>query len=113
ANFWIATNMVCEGHIRQANVFLDKVLTLDPMYPNALSWRAMSAFASGDLELAERLGRRRRATGLEHRGVFALPRRGGPRAAGGGDCAPGRGVDPARVRPPRRSCRGDLTRRPG
>ena len=69
-NFWYAATLVCEGYVRQANQLLDKVLTIDPLYANALNWRGVNAFAEGDLDLAERLGRRARDAGLAHVGML-------------------------------------------
>ena len=69
ANFWYAAGQVCEGYLRAANQRLDRVLSLDPIHPNALNWRALTALATGDLDLAERLGRRARDAGLSHAGL--------------------------------------------
>ena len=69
ANFWYAAGQVCDGYIRGANQRLDRVLNLDPIHPNALNWRAMTALVTGDLDLAERLGRRARDAGLSHAGL--------------------------------------------
>jgi TolB-like protein/Tfp pilus assembly protein PilF len=69
ANFWLATNLVNEGYLQRANRVLDKVLTIDPMVPNGLNWRGLTAFADGDLDLAERLTRRSRDAGLAHAGI--------------------------------------------
>jgi tetratricopeptide (TPR) repeat protein len=69
ANFWFATNLVSEGYFQLANRILDKVLTIDPMYPNGLNWRALTAFGAGDVDLAERLARRSRDAGLAHAGL--------------------------------------------
>jgi TolB-like protein/tetratricopeptide (TPR) repeat protein/tRNA A-37 threonylcarbamoyl transferase component Bud32 len=69
ANFWFATTLVSEGYFRRANQVLDKVLAIDPMYPNGLNWRGLTAFGDGDLDLAERLARRSRDAGLAHAGL--------------------------------------------
>ena len=69
ANFWFATTLVSEGYLQRANRILDKVLTIDPMYPNGLNWRGLTAFAAGDVDLAERLSRRSRDAGLAHAGI--------------------------------------------
>ncbi len=69
ANFWFATNLVSNGYLQRANRILDKVLTIDPMYPNGLNWRALTAFGEGDVDLAERLARRSRDAGLAHAGL--------------------------------------------
>jgi TolB-like protein/Tfp pilus assembly protein PilF len=70
ANFWYAAGQVCEGYIREANQRLDRVLSLDPIHPNALNWRAMTALAAGDRDLAERFARRARDAGLSHAGLM-------------------------------------------
>ncbi len=69
ANFWFAAERLSQGYVRQANQLLDKVLVVDPMYPNALNWRALTAFASGDLDGAERLNLRAVDAGLAYVGI--------------------------------------------
>src|SRR4029453_992318 len=69
ANFWFASSLICKGHVREGNALLDRLLTIDPMYPNALHWRGIGAFSDGDLDLAERLTRRARDVGLAHVGI--------------------------------------------
>ena len=68
-NFWFAVSLTCTGHVREANKFLDKVLEIDPMHPNALHWRGQAAYFEGDLDTAERLSRRARDSGLTHAGL--------------------------------------------
>src|SRR5262249_1500552 len=68
-NFWFATSLASEGYLGRASQILDRVLILDPLYPNALNWRAMNAIAAGDLELADRLARRSRDAGLMQAGL--------------------------------------------
>ncbi|HEY1334666.1 MAG TPA: protein kinase, partial [Myxococcaceae bacterium] len=43
ANFWLATSLICKGQGREGNRILDRLLTIDPMYPNALLWRGIGA----------------------------------------------------------------------
>ena len=69
ANFWFATSLICKGYLREGSALLDRLLTIDPMYPNGLHWRAIGAFSAGDLDLAERLARRARDVGLAHVGL--------------------------------------------
>jgi len=69
SNFWFAANLVSAGYIQRANQVLDRVLIIDPMYGNALNWRAMTSFAAGDLDAAERLALRARDAGLTHAGI--------------------------------------------
>ena len=64
ANFWFAVVLYCEGYIRQAVEVLDKLLRLDPLYPNALAWRGLAAMTLGDIDLAERLCQQARDAGL-------------------------------------------------
>ena len=68
-NFWFAIRLIMDGYSRQGKLALDKLLTLDPMHPNALYWRGTAAFFDGDVELAERLARRSYDAGLAHAGI--------------------------------------------
>ena len=58
-----------EGYVRRGNKHLDRALAADPMYPNALNWRSLTALVDGDLDLAERLSRRARDAGLAYVGI--------------------------------------------
>jgi serine/threonine protein kinase/tetratricopeptide (TPR) repeat protein len=69
ANFWFATNLIIEGYVRGGNKHLDRALAVDPMYPNALNWRSLTALVEGDVDLAERLSRRARDAGLAYVGI--------------------------------------------
>src|SRR5262249_44618914 len=62
-------SLVCYGYLRRANQVLDRVLGIDPLYPNALNWRALTALAENDLGGAERFGRRAHDGGLSHVGL--------------------------------------------
>ena len=50
ANFWLATQLINTGYIREGTAALDRTLALDPMLPNALLWRARLYVFDGDLE---------------------------------------------------------------
>ncbi len=54
-NFWLATNLINTGYMREGTAALDRTLALDPLLPNALLWRARMYVFDGDLENAERL----------------------------------------------------------
>ena len=68
-NFWFATDLIKEGYVQRANKHLDRALAADPMYPNALNWRSLTALVEGDLDLAERLSTRARDAGLGYVGI--------------------------------------------
>ena len=68
-NFWFAANLIMEGYVRRGNKHLDRALATDPMYPNALNWRSLTALVDGDLDLAERLSLRARDAGLAYVGI--------------------------------------------
>ena len=83
-NFWSATNLIVEGYVRRGNDHLDRALAADPMYPNALNWRSLTALVDGDLDLAERLSRRARDAGLAYVGItlsYIAELRGRPQEA--------------------------------
>jgi TolB-like protein/cytochrome c-type biogenesis protein CcmH/NrfG len=69
SNFWFGIRLIEDGHTRQGKQLLDKVLSLDPLHPNGLYWRATAAYFDGDVELAERLAWRARDAGLSHGGI--------------------------------------------
>ncbi len=50
ANFWLATQLISTGYLREGTLALDRTLALDPMLPNALLWRARLYVFEGDLE---------------------------------------------------------------
>ena len=83
-NFWFATNLIIEGYVRRGNKHLDRALAADPMYPNALNWRSLTALVEGDVDLAERLSRRARDAGLAYVGItmsYIAELRGRPQEA--------------------------------
>ena len=69
ANFWHAAQLLSEGYLRRGAERLDEVLRMDPIHPNALDWRGMTALRLGDAELADRLIRRARDLGLSSVGL--------------------------------------------
>ena len=71
ANFWFAIHLITEGYVRRGSEHLDRALAADPMYPNALNWRSLTALVEGDLDLAERLSERSRDAGLAYLGIAA------------------------------------------
>jgi TolB-like protein/Tfp pilus assembly protein PilF len=69
SNFWFAIMLFSEGYTRRASQLLDRVVQLEPLYPNGLNWRGLTAFVEGDLDMAERLLRQAREAGLVHSGL--------------------------------------------
>jgi len=69
ANFWYAATLTEAGYLRRGTELLDRVLSIDPIMPNALMWRGQNALIEGDLELAERLMRRAQDLGLTYVGL--------------------------------------------
>ncbi len=50
SNFWLATQLIDTGYIREGNAALDRTLAIEPLLPNALLWRARNYIFDGDLE---------------------------------------------------------------
>jgi TolB-like protein/cytochrome c-type biogenesis protein CcmH/NrfG len=78
-NFWFAASLINNGYTKQGVQMLDRVLAIDPLLPNALSWRGSAAFYAGDFEQGERLMRLAGENGLAHAGLqlsMATARRG-------------------------------------
>jgi len=71
ANFWNATILCQVGYLERCAARLDRVLQLDPMLPNALSWRGRRYVESGQLDAGEKMLQRSADAGLAHAG-FAL-----------------------------------------
>ena len=69
ANFWNATALCTTGYLARCDAELDRVLEIDPMMPNALSWRGRDYIRTGELDKAERLLRRSEELGLAHAGL--------------------------------------------
>jgi TolB-like protein len=64
AVFWAAINHCQVGHIELCERALDHVLVLDPLLPNALSWRARLFASAGEWEKAERMIEQASETGI-------------------------------------------------
>jgi len=69
AGFWSGVEAINTGYTKQGIAELDRVLTLDPLLPNALLWRGIQYAHAGDIDRAERLLRRAADVGLAHVGV--------------------------------------------
>ena len=69
ANFWYATALCTTGYLDRCDGQLDKVLALDPMLPNALSWRGRDYVRTGELDKAANLLQRSADAGLAHAGI--------------------------------------------
>ena len=69
ANFWYATLSCTTGYLAKCDADLGRVLEIDPMMPNALSWRGREYVRTGDLAKAELLLRRSEDAGLAHAGL--------------------------------------------
>jgi tetratricopeptide (TPR) repeat protein len=57
-NLYDAQLLIVTGYTRQGIASLDRALTIDPMLPNALHWRAVQYLDAGDFDAAERLWKR-------------------------------------------------------
>ena len=64
ARFWSGTSLVIEGYARAGVVEFDRTLAIDPMFPNAVMWRAVQYLEQGDLDAGERLMHRAADLGL-------------------------------------------------
>ena len=69
ANFWYGINLVIIGYGRKGNAQLDRLLTLDPMLPNGLFWRATQYCYAGDYANCKRLIQRAADAGLAYVGA--------------------------------------------
>jgi TolB-like protein/Tfp pilus assembly protein PilF len=73
ANFWNGTILCQTGYLARCDAALDRVLALDPMLPNALSWRGRRYVDAGQLDAGDKMLQRSVDAGLAHAG-FALAR---------------------------------------
>ncbi|MEP6512096.1 MAG: hypothetical protein ABJB02_10915 [Dokdonella sp.] len=64
-NFWYGLSELMDGYTRHGMQLLDRTLTIDPMLPNALRWRAKMELSAGDLAGAQRNAQRARDLGLQ------------------------------------------------
>jgi TolB-like protein len=69
AAFWSSVEAINTGYTARGIAQLDRVLTLDPLLPNALLWRGIQYAHAGDIDHAELLLRRAADVGLAHVGV--------------------------------------------
>ena len=66
AGFWEGSIRINSGYVGAGCALLDHVLTLDPLYPNALLWRGTQYWYAGDVARAEVLLQRAAQAGLSH-----------------------------------------------
>jgi len=69
ANFWNAALLCQLGYLARCDAGLDKVLQLDPMLPNALSWRGRAYVREGNLDAGGKMLERSKDAGLAHAGM--------------------------------------------
>ena len=69
SNFWNATLLCQVGYLSRCDAALDRVLEIDPMLPNALSWRGREYVRAGNLEAGEKMLLRSKDAGLTHAGM--------------------------------------------
>jgi len=69
SNFWNAALLCQVGYLSRCDAALDRVLAIDPMLPNALSWRGRSYVRAGNLEAGEKMLLRSKDAGLAHAGM--------------------------------------------
>jgi TolB-like protein/Tfp pilus assembly protein PilF len=74
SNFWNALFLLNAGYLQRGTEYLDRVLKLDPLLPNALAWRAKSYLDAGDIDAAERLSRQSVEAGLRFGGMTGTSR---------------------------------------
>ena len=67
-NFWHAIFLLRVGYTKQGDAALDRVLGIEPLLPNGLSWRGVEYAYAGDQANAERLSRRAEDVGLPSAG---------------------------------------------
>jgi TolB-like protein/Tfp pilus assembly protein PilF len=64
SNFWSGLALITTGYRARGIALFDHALVIDPMLPNAVRWRGIVYLRAGDLDRAEQLLKRARATGL-------------------------------------------------
>ena len=69
AKFWAGVQLINTGYTGDGNAEFDRVLTGDPLLPNALLWRGIQYIYAGDLARGETLLRRAADVGLLHVGI--------------------------------------------
>ena len=69
SNFWLGSSLVAWGYLKQGDERLDRVLSIDPLLPNALMWRGARHVFAGELEQGEVLLRRADSFGISNVGL--------------------------------------------
>jgi len=69
ANFWFATALCTTGYLKRCDEVLDRVLELDPLMPNALSWRGVEYIRTRELDKAASVLKLAQEAGLVHIGI--------------------------------------------
>jgi serine/threonine protein kinase/tetratricopeptide (TPR) repeat protein/sugar lactone lactonase YvrE len=69
ANLWLGTLLCSTGYTKSAAEVLDRLLTRDPMLPNALLWRGWTHLHLGEIDEAERSIRHAADAGLNFVGL--------------------------------------------
>ena len=64
ANLYFAQWLIVTGYTREGIARLERTLSIDPMLPNALHWRAWQHLLAGEIDDAQRLAERSDALGL-------------------------------------------------
>lgn len=67
--YWSGTMLLMDGYAALACEWLDRCLSLDPLYPAAMLWRGIGYLMAGDFNHAERLFEQARGAGLVHAGL--------------------------------------------
>ena len=69
SNFWYGLFLLNTGYLQRGTGYLDRVLEIDPLLPNALAWRARAHLNAGDVDTAERMARQAADAGLQFVGL--------------------------------------------
>jgi len=69
SNFWLGTQLIDTGYIREGNAALDRTLALEPLLPNALLWRARNYIFEGKLDAGADLLQKATETGHAFVGI--------------------------------------------
>jgi TolB-like protein/Tfp pilus assembly protein PilF len=64
ANFWLGLSLGDTGYRTKGIASIDRALSIDPLLPNALSWRSFFYLDAGDLDNARRMSQRALDQGL-------------------------------------------------
>jgi TolB-like protein len=63
-HMYLAQGLIVTGYTKQGIAELDRAIAIDPMLPNAVSWRAYQYLYAGDIDSAQALFERTEALGL-------------------------------------------------